>query len=130
MTAAVLDGELLAARIRGEVTDRVARLRASGVEVGLGTILVGEDGPSERYVAMKHADCAEVGIRSVHEHLRPTSPRPTWRRWWPGSMPTPPSTPIWSSCRCPPDWTRSGSCWPWTPTRTWTGSTRSTWVAW
>ncbi len=69
MTAAVLDGESLAARIRGEVTDRVARLRASGVEVGLGTILVGEDGPSERYVAMKHADCAEVGIRSVHEHL-------------------------------------------------------------
>src|SRR5271156_7096028 len=69
MTAAVLDGESLAARIRGEVTDRVARLRASGDEVGLGTILVGEDGPSERYVAMKHADCAEVGIRSVHEHL-------------------------------------------------------------
>ena len=69
MTAAVLDGESLAARIRGEVTDRVARLRASGVEVGLGTILVGEDGPSERYVAMKIADCAEVGIRSVHEHL-------------------------------------------------------------
>ena len=69
MTATVLDGESLAARIRGEVTDRVARLRASGVEVGLGTILVGEDGPSERYVAMKHADCAEVGMRSVHEHL-------------------------------------------------------------
>ena len=69
MTATVLDGESLAARIRGEITDRVARLRASGVEVGLGTILVGEDGPSERYVAMKHADCAEVGIRSVHEHL-------------------------------------------------------------
>jgi methylenetetrahydrofolate dehydrogenase (NADP+) / methenyltetrahydrofolate cyclohydrolase len=69
VTAAVLDGEVLAARIRGEVSDRVARLRHSGVEVGLGTILVGEDGPSERYVAMKHADCAEVGMRSVHEHL-------------------------------------------------------------
>ncbi len=69
MTAAVLDGESLAARIRGEVTDRVARLRSSGVEVGLGTILVGEDGPSERYVAMKHADCAEVGMHSVHQHL-------------------------------------------------------------
>jgi methylenetetrahydrofolate dehydrogenase (NADP+)/methenyltetrahydrofolate cyclohydrolase len=69
VTAAVLDGEVLAARIRGEVSDRVARLRHSGVEVGLGTILVGEDGPSERYVAMKHADCAEVGMRSVHQHL-------------------------------------------------------------
>ena len=69
MTAAVLDGELLAAKIRAEVTDRVARLRSAGVTVGLGTILVGEDGPSARYVAMKHADCAEVGIHSAHEHL-------------------------------------------------------------
>ncbi len=69
MTATLLDGEALAARVRAEVTNRVARLRSAGVEVGLGTILVGDDAPSARYVAMKHADCAEVGIRSVHEHL-------------------------------------------------------------
>jgi methylenetetrahydrofolate dehydrogenase (NADP+)/methenyltetrahydrofolate cyclohydrolase len=69
LTAKLLDGELLAARIRAEVTDRVARLRGAGVTVGLGTILVGDDGPSARYVEMKHADCAEVGIQSVHEHL-------------------------------------------------------------
>ncbi|MDA8057233.1 MAG: bifunctional 5,10-methylenetetrahydrofolate dehydrogenase/5,10-methenyltetrahydrofolate cyclohydrolase [Actinomycetota bacterium] len=69
MSATLLDGEALAARVRAEVTDRVARLRDAGVEVGLGTILVGDDAPSARYVAMKHADCAEVGIRSVHEHL-------------------------------------------------------------
>ena len=69
MTATLLDGELLAARIRAEVTDRVARLRGVGVTVGLGTILVGDDGPSARYVAMKHADCDEVGIASAHAHL-------------------------------------------------------------
>jgi len=69
VTATLLDGELLAARIRAEVTDRAARLAAAGVTVGLGTILVGDDGPSSRYVAMKHADCAEVGIFSAHEHL-------------------------------------------------------------
>ena len=69
MTAVLLDGEAVAARIRAEVADRVQRLRAEGIEVGLGTVLVGEDPPSARYVAMKHADCAEVGIRSVHEHL-------------------------------------------------------------
>jgi len=69
VTATLLDGELLATRIRAEVTDRVARLAAAGVTVGLGTILVGDDGPSSRYVAMKHADCAEVGIFSAHEHL-------------------------------------------------------------
>ena len=69
MTAKLLDGEMLAARIRAEVTDRVARLRGEGVAVGLGTILVGEDGPSARYVAMKHADCDEVGITSAHVQL-------------------------------------------------------------
>lgn len=72
MTAIPLDGEALAAKIRAEVTDRVARLRGAGVTVGLGTILVGDDGPSTRYVAMKHADCAEVGIDSAHEHLPAT----------------------------------------------------------
>ena len=60
---------MLAARIRAEVTDRVARLRSAGITAGLGTILVGDDGPSARYVAMKHEDCAEVGIHSAHEHL-------------------------------------------------------------
>ncbi len=69
MTARLLDGERLAAKIRAEVTDGVTRLAAAGIGVGLGTILVGDDGPSARYVAMKHADCAEVGIYSAHEHL-------------------------------------------------------------
>jgi methylenetetrahydrofolate dehydrogenase (NADP+)/methenyltetrahydrofolate cyclohydrolase len=69
MAAILLNGEALAARIRAEVAERVVRLRAEGVTVGLGTVLVGDDGPSARYVAMKHADCAEVGIASVHEHL-------------------------------------------------------------
>jgi methylenetetrahydrofolate dehydrogenase (NADP+)/methenyltetrahydrofolate cyclohydrolase len=73
MTAALLDGEALAARIRAEVTERVARLAQAGVRVGLGTILVGDDGPSGRYVAMKHADCKEVGIDSVHLHLPATA---------------------------------------------------------
>jgi methylenetetrahydrofolate dehydrogenase (NADP+) / methenyltetrahydrofolate cyclohydrolase len=73
VTAVLLDGERLAARIRGEVADRVARLRTEGIHVGLGTVLVGDDGPSARYVAMKHEDCAEVGIASVHEHLPATA---------------------------------------------------------
>lgn len=69
VTAKLLDGEALAARLRAEVTDRVARLAAAGVRVGLGTVLVGDDVPSARYVEMKHADCQEVGIASIHEHL-------------------------------------------------------------
>ncbi len=73
MSAVLLDGERLAARVRAEVARGVARLRERGVAVGLGTVLVGDDAPSARYVAMKHADCAEVGIVSVHEHLPATA---------------------------------------------------------
>ena len=69
MTAKLLDGEVLAARIRAEVTDRVARLLAEGIQPGLGTILVGDDPSSARYVGMKRADCAEVGMASIHAHL-------------------------------------------------------------
>jgi methylenetetrahydrofolate dehydrogenase (NADP+) / methenyltetrahydrofolate cyclohydrolase len=64
-----LDGEALAKKVREELLAEVATLTAAGVTPGLGTILVGDDAPSARYVSMKHADCAEVGIASFHEHL-------------------------------------------------------------
>ena len=64
------------ARIRAEVADRVAVLAAEGVHVGLGTILVGDDAPSPRYVAMKHEDCASVGMYSAGEHLPRAPPKP------------------------------------------------------
>jgi methylenetetrahydrofolate dehydrogenase (NADP+) / methenyltetrahydrofolate cyclohydrolase len=73
MPAIWLDGEAVAARVRAEVADRVARLRGEGINVGLGTVLVGNDRPSERYVALKHEDCAKVGMVSVGEHLPETA---------------------------------------------------------
>ncbi len=69
MTAEVLDGEALAGLMREAVAAEVARLRTHGVQAGLGTILVGDDPASARYVVLKHEDCAKVGIESVHEHL-------------------------------------------------------------
>jgi len=65
----MLDGEAVASRIRAELTIKVADLRERGITPGLGTILVGDDVPSARYVAMKHEDCAQVGISSAHAHL-------------------------------------------------------------
>ena len=77
MTARLLDGEARAARMRAEMAERVAQLVAAGIRPGLGTILVGDDAPSERYVALKHQDCAAVGMASVGTS---TSPKETSQR--------------------------------------------------
>ena len=69
MTAITLDGEALAARIREDLTLRVAEMARAGVRPGLGTILVGDDPSSARYVEMKHRDCEQIGIASVHTYL-------------------------------------------------------------
>lgn len=73
MTARVLDGEAVAAAIRAGLRSRVEALAERGITPGLGTILVGDDGPSANYVGMKHRDCAELGMGSVHEHLPATA---------------------------------------------------------
>lgn len=73
MGAILLDGEPVAARMRAEVTNRVAQLGHEGITVGLGTILVGDDVPSARYVAMKHEDSTAIGMYSAGEHLPATA---------------------------------------------------------
>jgi methylenetetrahydrofolate dehydrogenase (NADP+)/methenyltetrahydrofolate cyclohydrolase len=65
--AQILDGKAVAAAVRREVQDRVARLKAAGVEPGLATVLVGDDPASRVYVGNKERACAEVGMRS-HAH--------------------------------------------------------------
>jgi methylenetetrahydrofolate dehydrogenase (NADP+)/methenyltetrahydrofolate cyclohydrolase len=69
MVARWLDGEAVASAIKAELGERVSRLASRGVRPGLGTILVGDDAPSARYVAMKHADCEALGMGSAHVHL-------------------------------------------------------------
>ncbi|MDP4015455.1 MAG: bifunctional methylenetetrahydrofolate dehydrogenase/methenyltetrahydrofolate cyclohydrolase [Candidatus Nanopelagicales bacterium] len=69
MTAKILDGKATAAAIKGEIRERVAKLAALGITPGLATVLVGDDPGSSAYVAGKHRDCAEVGIRSIRVDL-------------------------------------------------------------
>mgnify|MGYP001474347363 CR=1 FL=1 len=64
-----MDGRTVAAEIKQDLVRRVERLESRGIHPGLGTILVGDDPGSVRYVAGKHADCAEVGIRSIRRDL-------------------------------------------------------------
>jgi methylenetetrahydrofolate dehydrogenase (NADP+)/methenyltetrahydrofolate cyclohydrolase len=53
-----MDGKALAERIRGEVADQVKELG----EVGLTTILVGDDPASDIYIRRKQEAATEVGI--------------------------------------------------------------------
>jgi methylenetetrahydrofolate dehydrogenase (NADP+) / methenyltetrahydrofolate cyclohydrolase len=69
MAAEVLDGERVATRIKDELAGRIEALVDAGRRPGLGTVLVGDDGPSANYVAMKHRDCEALGISSHHVHL-------------------------------------------------------------
>jgi methylenetetrahydrofolate dehydrogenase (NADP+) / methenyltetrahydrofolate cyclohydrolase len=69
VTATLLDGKATSAAIRAELTTRVQALRELDVTPGLGTVLVGDDPGSHSYVAGKHRDCAEVGIRSLSREL-------------------------------------------------------------
>jgi len=65
MTATVLDGAALAAKIRAGVRDEAAELG----EIGLATVLVGEDPASQVYIRLKHEAAEEVGIRAVDRRL-------------------------------------------------------------
>jgi methylenetetrahydrofolate dehydrogenase (NADP+)/methenyltetrahydrofolate cyclohydrolase len=73
MTAQLLDGERLAQRIKMELADRAARLSALGRTPGLGTLLVGDNPSSARYVEMKVEECKEIGVQSFDVHLPATA---------------------------------------------------------
>ncbi|GAA2884973.1 bifunctional methylenetetrahydrofolate dehydrogenase/methenyltetrahydrofolate cyclohydrolase [Streptosporangium fragile] len=73
MSAQILDGKATAAKIKADLTARVAVLRERGIVPGLGTVLVGDDPGSQIYVAGKHRDCAEVGIASIRRDLPATA---------------------------------------------------------
>ena len=73
MTAIKLDGELVASEIKNDLRTRIAALAEHGITPGLGTILVGDDGPSHNYVAMKHRDSEDLGMQSREAVLPATS---------------------------------------------------------
>ena len=64
-----IDGKRVAAAVRSEVRERVARLASHGVVPGLATVLVGDDPASRLYVGNKETACEEVGMRSFGHRL-------------------------------------------------------------
>lgn len=66
MTATLIDGKVIAAKVREQVRSGVEKLEAEhGFRPGLATVLVGEDPASATYVRMKQRMCEDLGIRSV-----------------------------------------------------------------
>ena len=49
-TAQIIDGNALAAQLRGDVAARTAALKASGLTPGLAVVLVGDNQASQVYV--------------------------------------------------------------------------------
>ena len=76
MTAMVIDGKAVAARLRADVAREVSDLIVeTGRVPGLATVLVGDDPASAVYVAGKRRACAEVGIADLHRHLDAATPQ-------------------------------------------------------
>ncbi|HSP57584.1 MAG TPA: bifunctional methylenetetrahydrofolate dehydrogenase/methenyltetrahydrofolate cyclohydrolase FolD [Halomonas sp.] len=74
MTAQLIDGKAIAARVRQQVGLQVRDRRAAGARVpGLAVILVGEDAASAVYVRNKHRACEEAGIKSLKYQLPVTT---------------------------------------------------------
>ena len=70
MTARVIDGKAVAARVRAQVGEGVAEFTAQhGSQPGLATVLVGEDPASAVYVGGKQKATAEVGMRGFDHRL-------------------------------------------------------------
>ncbi len=74
MTAQLIDGVALSARLRADVATRVVALKAQGITPGLAVILVGDDPASAVYVRNKVKACADTGVHSVLEKYEATLP--------------------------------------------------------
>jgi methylenetetrahydrofolate dehydrogenase (NADP+)/methenyltetrahydrofolate cyclohydrolase len=69
MTATLMPGGPVADAVFAGLVPRIDALVAAAHTPGLATVLVGDDGPSARYVGMKMQKAQELGCNSPHVHL-------------------------------------------------------------
>ena len=65
----IIDGKAISTQIKEELKERVAGMKADGVEVTLAVIQVGADPASSVYVRNKKKACEDIGIRSLAYEL-------------------------------------------------------------
>jgi len=74
MTAQIIDGKLIAEKVRQTVAEDVAAMLAAGrPRPGLATVLVGDNPASQVYVSSKQKACAQAGIESFGFKLEATA---------------------------------------------------------
>jgi len=69
LSAQILSGTEVAKAVKATVADDIKELAAKGIDVGLATVLVGDDPASQVYVGYKHRDADAVGMRSIDVQL-------------------------------------------------------------
>ncbi|RMG74205.1 MAG: bifunctional 5,10-methylenetetrahydrofolate dehydrogenase/5,10-methenyltetrahydrofolate cyclohydrolase [Chloroflexi bacterium] len=66
MTATIIDGNVIANRMREEIAQDAQRFKEQyGYSPGLGVVLAGDNPASQQYVRMKQNACKKAGIESV-----------------------------------------------------------------
>jgi len=73
LSAQIISGKEVADFVKERVRNDVAELATRGREVGLATLLVGDDAASHVYVGYKHRDAESVGIKSIDVKLPETA---------------------------------------------------------
>ncbi|MBN2306038.1 MAG: bifunctional methylenetetrahydrofolate dehydrogenase/methenyltetrahydrofolate cyclohydrolase FolD [Anaerolineae bacterium] len=70
MSATIIDGKAIAAKVREQIAADVEKMQAEhGIVPGLAAVLVGEDPASAQYVRMKRKACEKAGIASFGHTL-------------------------------------------------------------
>lgn len=76
MSATIIDGTLVAERMRAEIAADAARFAAQyGYPPGLGVVLAGDNPASAQYVRMKKRACEAAGITSVTHTMTAETPQ-------------------------------------------------------
>lgn len=65
----LIDGKMVAAKVKKEAAADVEALKRQGIQTTLAVILVGDDPASQVYVRNKRKDCEEIGIKSLEYRL-------------------------------------------------------------
>lgn len=74
--AKILSGKIVSQRIKDELRDEAAELKAQGKQTGLAVVLVGDDSASKVYVRNKEKACEDLGIYSeIHRLPEETTER-------------------------------------------------------